>query len=542
MEENKRTEEELEQTNPSAQTPDEQTAEEQTTPAAEPAAEEATPAGEVAAEEKEATPAGEAAAEEKEATPAGESAAEEKEAASAEEATPVENSENPTVETAEKKLTSGKLALIIAATLVVLAIAAVLLLGTILSQYTGGGKDYPVETIPASAPEESVEITEAATTEATIPADGNPDDETCKGTYTADNDAVKANADTVVATVGDHQLTNSQLQVFYWMQVQSFLSSDYGSYMMYYGMLDYSQPLDTQVCSLADNGETWQQFFLREALETWRNYCALADQAKENDLKLTKEEKKALENVEETLKQSAEHYGLESVEELLKYNVGAGAGLADYTYFQQLLMQGNKYYDAEYNKIAPTQEELEAYYTEHEKELNDKGITKDGKYVNVRHILLTPEGGTTDENGKTVYSEEEWDACKNKAEDIMNLWTSGAQTEESFAALAKSMSQDPGSQSNGGLYENVQQGQMVEAFDNWCFDEKREPGHNGIVKTDYGYHLMYFVSSTPIWESTVRSQLIAQQMQSMMQELTAQYPMKAEYSKISLAQLEMANG
>ena len=104
------------------------------------------------------------------------------------------------------------------------------------------------------------------------------------------------------------------------------------------------------------------------------------------------------------------------------------------------------------------------------------------------------------------------------------------------------MSQDPGSQSNGGLYENVQQGQMVEAFDNWCFDEKREPGHNGIVKTDYGYHLMYFVSSTPIWESTVRSQLIAQQMQSMMQELTAQYPMEAEYSKISLAQLEMKNG
>ena len=528
MEENKRTEEELEQTNPSAEIPDEQTAEEQTTPAAEQPVEETAPAedGETAAQEAASAEDGEA--------PAQEAASAENTEASAQEAAPAAE--------ATEKSSSGRLALIIAAVLVVLAIAAVLLMGTILSQCTGGGKDYPVETIPASAPEETVEITEAATTEATIPADGNPDDETCKGTYTADNDTVKANADTVVATVGDHQLTNSQLQVFYWMQVQSFLSSDYGSYMMYYGMLDYSQPLDTQVCSLADKGETWQQFFLKEALETWRNYCALADQAKENDLKLTKEEKKALENVEETLKQSAEHYGLESVEELLKYNVGAGAGLADYTYFQQLLMQGNKYYDAEYNKIAPTQEELEAYYTEHEKELNDKGITKDGKYVNVRHILLTPEGGTTDENGKTVYSEEEWDACKNKAEDIMNLWTSGAQTEESFAALAKSMSQDPGSQSNGGLYENVQQGQMVEAFDNWCFDEKREPGHNGIVKTDYGYHLMYFVSSTPIWESTVRSQLIAQQMQSMMQQLTAQYPLKAEYSKISLAQLEMKNG
>lgn len=520
MEENKHSGEELEQTAPIEETPEEQTAAEQTTPVAEQTAEETAPA------ENSETAAQETAPAEDSETPAQEAAPAENAEASAQEAAPA-------AEAVEKKLTPGKLALIIAAVVVVLG--AIIALGVV------NGNNHPVETIPASAPEETVEITEAATTEATIPADGNPDDETCKGTYTADDAAVKANADTVVAVIGDYQLTNSQLQVIYWMQVQNFLSSDYGSYMMYYGMLDYSQPLDTQVCPMMEGG-TWQQFFLKEALETWQNYCALADQAEKNSMKLTKEEQKVLDSVEENLKQSAEYYGLASVEELLKYNVGAGADIEDYAYFQKLLMMGNKYYDAEYNKIAPTQEELEAYYTAHEQELTEEGITKDGKYVNVRHILFTPEGGTTDENGKTVYSQEEWDACKNKAEDIMNMWTSGAQTEESFAALAKSMSQDPGSQSNGGLYENVQQGQMVEAFDNWCFDEKREPGHNGIVKTDFGYHLMYFVSSTPIWESTVRSQLIAQQMQSMMQQLTAQYPMEAEYSKISLAQLEMKNG
>ena len=177
-------------------------------------------------------------------TPAQEAASAEDGEATAQEAAPAENTEASAQEAApadeaveqkpEKKLTPGKLALIIAAIVVVLG--AIIALGVV------NGNNHPVETIPESAP---VEITEAATTEATIPADGNPDDETCKGTYTADNDAVKANADTVVATVGDHQLTNSQLQVFYWMQVQSFLSSDYGSYMMYYGMLDYSQPLDT---------------------------------------------------------------------------------------------------------------------------------------------------------------------------------------------------------------------------------------------------------------------------------------------------------
>ena len=34
---------------------------------------------------------------------------------------------------------------------------------------------------------------------------------------------------------------------------------------------------------------------------------------------------------------------------------------------------------------------------------------------------------------------------------------------------------------------------MVDAFDKWCFDEARQPGDHGIVKTSYGYHIMYFV-------------------------------------------------
>ena len=33
---------------------------------------------------------------------------------------------------------------------------------------------------------------------------------------------------------------------------------------------------------------------------------------------------------------------------------------------------------------------------------------------------------------------------------------------------------------------------MVEAFEDWCFDEARTVGETGIVETDYGYHLMYF--------------------------------------------------
>ena len=113
---------------------------------------------------------------------------------------------------------------------------------------------------------------------------------------------------------------------------------------------------------------------------------------------------------------------------------------------------------------------------------------------NVRHILVSFEGGTTDSNTNvTTYSDEEKAAAKEKAEELLNQWKSGDATEDSFAALATENSTDPGSVENGGLYENIYPGQMVATFNDWCFDESRKPGDTGIVETNYGYHVMYFV-------------------------------------------------
>ena len=143
----------------------------------------------------------------------------------------------------EKKATPGRIALAVAA-VIVLAAAFVAI---VMTGRAGAGAEEAV----------SAETIAAESVAATIPADGNPDDETAKGSYTAPDDVVLAARDTVVARIGDYTLTNGQLQVAYWMEVQNFLSS-YGSYAAYFG-LDYTQPLDTQVCAMAENGCTWQQ-------------------------------------------------------------------------------------------------------------------------------------------------------------------------------------------------------------------------------------------------------------------------------------------
>ena len=46
---------------------------------------------------------------------------------------------------------------------------------------------------------------------------------------------------------------------------------------------------------------------------------------------------------------------------------------------------------------------------------------------------------------------------------------------------------------------------MVDAFENWCFDASRATGDTGIVETEYGYHVMYFVGNS---ELTYRDHMI----------------------------------
>ena len=37
---------------------------------------------------------------------------------------------------------------------------------------------------------------------------------------------------------------------------------------------------------------------------------------------------------------------------------------------------------------------------------------------------------------------------------------------------------------------------MVTAFEDWCYASGRKSGDTGIVETEYGYHVMYFVGNS----------------------------------------------
>ena len=131
--------------------------------------------------------------------------------------------------------------------------------------------------------------------------------------------------------------------------------------------------------------------------------------------------------------------------------------------------------------------------------------------IDVRHILFT----------KDKYGSD--DAAKAKAEEVLQAWKDGAATADSFGALAKEYTEDSNGD-KGGLYEGVTQGQMVETFNDWCFDKTRKPGDTGIVKTDYGYHVMYFVKVGEVtWYNTAKETLESENYQAIRQDYQTKY-------------------
>ncbi|MBE6995994.1 MAG: hypothetical protein E7429_04615 [Ruminococcaceae bacterium] len=142
--------------------------------------------------------------------------------------------------------------------------------------------------------------------------------------------------------------------------------------------------------------------------------------------------------------------------------------------------------------------------------------------IDVRHILIQPEAGTktSEEEG---YAEEQAQLkadAKAKAEDVLAEWKAGEATAVSFAELALKYSTDPGSSNSGGLYTNVAKGEMVEPFEEWCFDPSRTEGDTGIVETPYGYHVMYFSGENqPYWQLQVASPLKAEEYSAWMTNL-----------------------
>lgn len=159
--------------------------------------------------------------------------------------------------------------------------------------------------------------------------------------------------------------------------------------------------------------------------------------------------------------------------------------------------------------------------------------------VNVRHILLAPEKDLDSDNDGTndASSDEAKANAKQKAEDVLAEWKNGAATEDSFAELADTYSSDS---AEGGLLEDVYHNQMVQPFNDWCFDASRQPGDVDIVETEYGYHVIYFIGEGDTYRDVlVRNALRSDDYQTWYTGLTEEYNVERHEDGIANLKMDM---
>ena len=415
-----------------------------------------------------------------------------------EEAQPVEETQQAAPE--QKK--PSALMWVIGALAVVAIVAAIILAGKKSAKQPDA--DAPAESSVTETTEDAAQ--EAEETQAFV-------------SYTATEDELTDEVlSKVVATCGEKTMTNRELAFYYWQQYYTFVNN-YGAYLSY--IMDTTKGLDEQAYS---DTETWQQAFLTGATDMFHSITALNLEADKAGFELDEEDQAQLDAIPESLDATAGYYGMESGLAYVQQSFGPTATVEDYVAFARDNLRASRYMQMLVEQMEFTDAEISDYYDQNADSYEESHVLKvDKPMVSVRHILVIP----TEQNEDGTYTDEAWAEAEQKAQALLNEWKAGEATEDSFAALANENSEDPGSSSNGGLYEDVYPGQMVDPFDEWCFDDARKPGDTGIVKTDYGYHVMYYVSKGEevFWFETAKGDLRSEKAAELEDALREQYPM-----------------
>lgn len=341
----------------------------------------------------------------------------------------------------------------------------------------------------------------------------------------------------IVAVNADDEscLTGGELQIYYWIEVYNFLNS-YSYYLSYMG-LDLETPLDQQD-SLTE-GYTWEQYFLESAAMRFEENYALAQAAYAAGMSLPEEDEEALADIanpDGDFAKEAKEADFDSAEAYLQANFGQGVTIEDYQNYLRTYYLAYDYYYDQYETIATklTDDEIEAYFDNNAETYEAEEVYKQDT-IDVRHILVMPE---EDEDGNI--SAEDLLTAQTQAQTILDLWLADP-TEEKFAELANTYSEDGGSNTNGGLYTYVYEGKMVEEFNDWCFDETRVEGDYAIVQTSYGFHIMYFVAHSCQWKDAVTEDLAINTLNEQLEEVVDLYPVRFDYTKVRIYDLITEN-
>lgn len=389
----------------------------------------------------------------------------------------------------------------------------------------------------------------------TAPTEGWQDQQRAGDTAPYSEAAAKA----VVATAGEAELTGEMLQILYLDRVNACRAAGEAP------MPDFSQPLEDQICPLAE-GLSWQQYFLGQALTSWHAqqaalYAAaqpqkITEEAYQPDLTDNLHEKYIapdlpvndflyqdqpcykpnsvhqayLDSLGELLNEQAGQLGFSDLEELAKESANASAdawlqAATDYNLAYMYFTEAGYGFDPDDGEVLDHLRSGEADTAAGAEET-----------VDIRQILVVPQGAQIAADGTVTAAPEQWEAARQETEELVSRWQSGGirSLEAEFAQLASEESDDEGSKINGGYYYSVRKGQLIQPLDEWCFANGRQRLDWTVLRTELGYHIVLLTAVRESALENARQELLSELQQEQWEQWRQEVPLEVNDSAIAL--------
>jgi hypothetical protein len=262
----------------------------------------------------------------------------------------------------------------------------------------------------------------------------------------------------------------------------------------------------TAICGLEGyETATWEEYLMEETEKQIQDSYIFEDYALAAGMTLTQEDQDLVTSYYDQIQTQADTYSL-SFDDFLKtmYGVNASKELLDPIMTRLILF--NNYLMEIREGYTFTDAELEAYYTANQASYQNIDVPT------VRHILFKATVGVS---GAVDATQEELAA----AEALANAALAKITTYEDMVTVGDAALAD-GSAAESAEY-SFNPGEMVAPFEEWSYDSLRMPGDTGVVQTEFGFHVMFFVSEQKDWMVDAKNSLSEEKLMAFLKEQEA---------------------
>lgn len=275
----------------------------------------------------------------------------------------------------------------------------------------------------------------------------------------------------VAMTVGETEISGAEFEYQYKDSILTF-QNQYQDYLSAFGV-DFEGDLGAQQYT---EDQTWKEYFISNAVAALTERYLFLNDAEEAGYTLPEDEKKAVLDEAESLKEALTSMGIDFNAYLksiytkdLTYSAFKNYTLLNstaYNYYQDVVVPGFNIDDAKLN----------AYYDAHKDDIDT---------VDFRYHLFSYTVPSNVTEGDESYKAD----AKAKAEATLAAITDGASFDD--AVKAQLAEGETASVSNSN---NVSKNEILPDLATWLFDSARVEGDKAVIEANNGYFVMYFVA------------------------------------------------